>query len=411
MGGMSTLYCQYKLVLLALMFLLPRSNLIDRFGKEWDSLLAMELNIAKEKNSAAIIHVYAAKGISRVTTARITKVSTIVLGYYYCPLSLMLPSIKVKCCQLLVTTAIRVNAARFEYNNMTMEEVINEAAKDFNILKAKVTEAPVLALPNFNEVFQVECDTSRVGIGGVLIQNQRPSAFFSEKLNDARRNYSTYDKEFYAIVYSLDTWRHYLLFNEFVLFFYHEALKFINGKHKLKPRHAKSVEFIQAFSFVIRHKFYWPKMEHDVNRLLERCRTCDIAKTHSSNAGLYTTLSVSVAPWEDVILDFVLGLPRTQRAIDSIMVVVDRFSKMAHFIPCSKTFDTSQVARFYFAENVKLHSVPKTLTSNRDVKFVSHFWRTLWTRLGSKLQFSSSHHPQTDGQTEVVNRSLGNLLR
>ncbi|GKA18253.1 ribonuclease H-like domain-containing protein [Tanacetum coccineum] len=162
---------------------------------------------------------------------------------------------------------------------------------------------------------------------------------------------------------------------------------------------------------LLREQFYWPKMERDVNRLLERCRTCYIAKTHSSNAGLYNPLSVPVAPWEDVSLDFVLGLPRTQRAKYSVMVVVDQFSKMAHFVPCSKTFDASQVARLYFAEIVKLHGVPKTLTSDRDVKFVSHFWRTLWTRLGSRLQFSSSHHPQIDGQTEVVNRSLGNLLR
>ena len=156
--------------------------------------------------------------------------------------------------------------------------------------------------------------------------------------------------------------------------------------------------------------FYWPRMERDVTRFIERCRVCHVAKTKSTNAGLYMPLPVPVAPWEDVSLDFVLGLPRTQRSKDSIMVVIDRFSKMAHFVPCSKSYDASQVARLFLQEIVKLHGIPKSITSDRDVKSVSHFWRTLWRYMGTSLKFSSSHHPLTNGQTEIVNGSLWNLL-
>ena len=121
-------------------------------------------------------------------------------------------------------------------------------------MKTKMTEAPVLALPDFDKVFEVNCDASEIGIGGVLSQEGRPIAFFSEKLSGAKKNYSTYDLEFYVIVQSLKHWRHYLIQRDFILLTDHEALKYINGQHKLSRRHAKWVACLQEYSFSLRHQ-------------------------------------------------------------------------------------------------------------------------------------------------------------
>ena len=109
-------------------------------------------------------------------------------------------------------------------------------------------------------------------------------------------------------------------------------------------------------------------------------------------------------------IEFSMALPRTQRGKESIIVVVDRFLKMAHFMPCHKTNDLSNVSDLYFKEVVRLHIIPKTIVSDRDSLFLSYIWNTLWRKVGTKLLFSTSHHPQTDGQTKVTNRTLGTFI-
>ncbi|KAH9668398.1 Endonuclease [Citrus sinensis] len=231
----------------------------------------------------------------------------------------------------------------------------SEQEKAFNLIKEKLVSAPLLALPDFTKTFEIECDASGIGIGAVLMQEGRPIAYFSEKLGGAALNYPTYDKEMYALVRALETWQHYLLPKEFVIHTDHESLKHLKGQGKLHKRHAKWVEFIEPFPYVIKYK----------------------------------------QGKENVVAD---ALSR-------------RFSKMAHFIPCHKTDDATSIANLFFKEIVRLHGVPRSIVSDRDAKFLSHFWKTLWGKLGTKLLFSTTCHPQTDGQTEVVNRTLSTLLR
>jgi hypothetical protein len=130
------------------------------------------------------------------------------------------------------------------------------AAQDqaFHTLIDKLSHAPLLHLPDFGKTFELECEESGIGIGAGLLQEGKPVAYFSEKLSGPSLNYSTYNKELYALVRILETWQHYLWPKEFVIHSDHESLKHIRSQAKLNKHHAKWVEFIETFSYIIKHK-------------------------------------------------------------------------------------------------------------------------------------------------------------
>lgn len=273
-----------------------------------------------------------------------------------------------------------------------------EAGDAFELIKQKLTTAPILILPDFSVMFELNCDASKMGISAVFGQNSRHVAFFSEKLSGARSRYSTYDVEFYAIIQSIRHWRHYLVYRDFVLFTDHDALKHLDCQVKVSARHANWIAYLQQFTFTIKHKsgklnrvvdalscrhsllttmhttvvgfasfselyefdpyfgkvleevkaetrrdfslvdgflfrgsqlclpdcslrlcvidelhreghigrdrtlqlvsssYYWPSLRRDVERYVQRCHACQMAKGHASNAGLYLPLPIPTQP-------------------------------------------------------------------------------------------------------------------
>uniref|UniRef100_A0A2N9GM02 Integrase catalytic domain-containing protein n=1 Tax=Fagus sylvatica TaxID=28930 RepID=A0A2N9GM02_FAGSY len=366
-----------------------------------------------------------------------------------------------------------------------------EAKKAFEQLKQTMTQAPVLALPDFTKPFIVECDASGTGIGGVLMQNQKPIAFISQALQGRNLAMSTYDKEMLALVLAVQKWRPYLMGRKFIVRTDHKSLNIneeartwwlthylaekIQGELKaisqpvpswiepikkevqtipelqrlvtlcqegeavgpwqfregilffkdriylweksslittiLEEIHAGAHEGYQKTVQRIRSIFYWKGMK---TRVKEFIRQCDICQRHKvdnlSPAGLLQPLPIPTQVWSDISMDFIDGLP-TSQGKTTIFVVVDRLSKYAHFIPISHPYTAVSVAQVFFEQIFRLHGMPQSIVCDRDVTFTSVFWKELFRLQGTNFNFSSSYHPQTDGQTEVVNRTLEMYLR
>ncbi|WVZ51895.1 hypothetical protein U9M48_002995, partial [Paspalum notatum var. saurae] len=346
----------------------------------------------------------------------------------------------------------------------------------FDELKKRLTTAPVLTLPDQRKKFIVYCDTSRDGLGCVLMQKGK------NELNMRQRRWleliEDYDIEIYyhpskanVVAEALSRKSYANMALGFVMphelceeferlglgFLHHTTAAAFEAKPTLEQEireHQKNDEKLQeirellklrkaphfredeqgtlwyknricvpnmdsirklilseahdtAYSihpdstkmyYDLKKRFWWYGMKRAMAEYVAICDTCQRVKAkHQIPACLLQLLKVPEWKWEEITMDFIVGLPRTQKGYNSIWVVVDRLTKVAHFIPVNTTYSDAKLAELYISRIVCLHGVPKRIISDRGSQFTSRFWEQLHDSLDTKLRFSTAYHPQTDG--------------
>jgi len=162
----------------------------------------------------------------------------------------------------------------------------------------------------------------------------------------------------------------------------------------------------------VRSHYFLPSLKKEIAEYIARCMECQKVKVeHRHPVGFLQPLPIPKWKWDVVTMDFITRFPRTSKQHDSIMVVVNKLTKAAHFILLKTTHRAADVADIFLKEVARLHGIPKTIVSNRDPKFTSNFWKGLFKGFGTNLNFSTTYHPKSYGQTERVNRVIEDMLR
>ncbi|GJV01596.1 putative reverse transcriptase domain-containing protein [Tanacetum coccineum] len=158
--------------------------------------------------------------------------------------------------------------------------------------------------------------------------------------------------------------------------------------------------------------YWWPNMKADIATYVSKCLTCLRVKAeHQKPSGLLVQPAIPQWKWENITMDFVTKLPRTQSGNDTIWVIVDRLTKSAHFLPMRETDPMDKLARLYLKEVVTRHGIPVSIICDRDPRFTSNFWRSFQKAMGTRLDMSTTYHPKTDGQSERTIQTLEDMLR
>lgn len=173
---------------------------------------------------------------------------------------------------------------------------------------------------------------------------------------------------------------------------------------------ARHPGFLKTYR-TIRERFTWKGLKKDIIKYVQECGTRQSNKVeHTHLAGLLQPLPIPEQKWESISMDFITGLPFSQGK-DCIFVVVDRLTKYAHFFAIPSKSSASQIAEIFFQGVFRLHGLPKTIVSDRDSRFMGAFWQELFRLAGTELTPSTNYQPQTDGQTEAVNKWVEGYLR